>query len=238
MQRILGHKSEICVPGDADYCLVATDQNVWIAIHTFFPAFPIRRPGSIEPYAMTNRDMYWRRCKIQETLLIRQWHLSPLQSKHLGTSYSVLLIALSCPLVFSISLMVWNVFPFRGDFSLGKTRSHRGPNLGCRRAESPGCLLFHKKTARDVMQKQLHCCDEAANHQLLIAAAFWIIQIVSTEEHSSLMQNVMQIHCSTPQVAGKHKACGTNLALHLVLSILAPCFYPAAVPSSPLTVKE
>ena len=31
---------------------------------------------------------------------------------------------------------------------------------------------------------------------------------------------------------GKHKA------LHLVLSGLAPCFYPAAAPSSPLTVKE
>ena len=37
---------------------------------------------------------------------------------------------------------------------------------------------------------------------------------------------------------GKHKACGLNLALHLVLSGLAPCFYPVAVPSSRLTVKE
>ena len=42
-----------------------------------------------------------------------------------------------------------------------------------------------------------HCCDEAANHQLLIAAAFWIIWIVFTEECSSLTQNLMQIHCST-----------------------------------------
>ena len=32
-----------------------------------------------------------------------------------------------------------------------------------------------------MMHEQV-CCSEAANHQLPIAAAFWIIQIVSTEE--------------------------------------------------------
>ena len=37
---------------------------------------------------------------------------------------------------------------------------------------------------------------------------------------------------------GKHKARGLNPALHLVLSGLAPCFYPAAPLSSCLTVKE
>ena len=42
--------------------------------------------------------------------------------------------------------------------------------------------------------------DEAANHQLPIAVAFWIIQIVSVEECSSLMQNLMQIYCSTSSV--------------------------------------
>ena len=35
-----------------------------------------------------NRDIYWRRYNIQETLYIGQWHLSPLQSRHLGTSHS------------------------------------------------------------------------------------------------------------------------------------------------------
>ena len=43
-------------------------------------------------------------------------------------------------------------------------------------------------------------CDEAANHQFSIAAAFWIIWTVSMEECSSLMQNLMQIHCSTRSV--------------------------------------
>ena len=35
-----------------------------------------------------------------------------------------------------------------------------------------GDLMFCKKTAQDVMHLQAPCCDEAANHQLPIAAAF------------------------------------------------------------------
>ena len=45
------------------------------------------------------------------------------------------------------------------------------------------------------------CCrDEAANYQLSIAMAFRIIQIVSKEECAILMQNLMQICCSTHSV--------------------------------------
>ena len=47
------------------------------------------------------------------------------------------------------------------------------------------------------MHEWAHYCDKAANHQLPIAVAFWIIQIVSIEECPSLMQNLMQICCST-----------------------------------------
>ena len=43
-------------------------------------------------------------------------------------------------------------------------------------------------------------CDEAASCQLPVAAAFWIILIVSEEKCSSLTQNLMQIHCSTRSV--------------------------------------
>ena len=50
------------------------------------------------------------------------------------------------------------------------------------------------------MHKQLPSGDEAANHQLPIVAAFWIIWIVPMEECSSLMQNLRQIHCSTRSV--------------------------------------
>ena len=48
-----------------------------------------------------------------------------------------------------------------------------------------------------MMHKRVSCHDEAANHQLPIAAAFRIMSIVSAEECSSLAQNVMQTHCST-----------------------------------------
>ena len=45
-------------------------------------------PEGIQPFNMKNRDIYWRRYKIQETLYRRQRHLSPLQIRHLGTSHS------------------------------------------------------------------------------------------------------------------------------------------------------
>ena len=47
------------------------------------------------------------------------------------------------------------------------------------------------------MHEWVCCGDEAANHQLPIAADFWIIWIVSLEERSSLTQILMQICCST-----------------------------------------
>ena len=80
---------------------------------------------------------------------------------------------------------------------LGKVRSFRVPNLGYRGAEPPEWFdISPKNSAWDMMLEWVHCCDEAANHQLAIAVAFWIIWIVSVEK-SNLIQNVMQIHCST-----------------------------------------
>ena len=60
-----------------------------------------------------------------------------------------------------------------------------------------GDLMFLKKYSAWYVIRERTCCDEAANHQLPIAADFWVILIVSMEECSSLMQNLMQIHCST-----------------------------------------
>ena len=60
--------------------------------------------------------------------------------------------------------------------------------------------ISHKKTAWDVMHERARCLDGAANQQLPTAAAFWIIWMVSTEECSSLTQNLMQILCSTHSV--------------------------------------
>ena len=83
---------------------------------------------------------------------------------------------------------------------LGKARNHRAPNLGCSGAESPGWFDVLPKTAQDMMHERARCCDEAANHQLPTAAAFWIIQFVSSEERSSSMQHLIQICWSTCSV--------------------------------------
>ena len=89
-------------------------------------------PESIQPHTMKNRH-YWRRYKIQEILYVGQWCLSSLQNKHLGTSHSSPNHhQMPCARVFSwLSVMVWNLLLFKGDFGSGKTRGHRTPNMGC-----------------------------------------------------------------------------------------------------------
>ena len=151
---------------------------------------------------MKNRDTYWRRYKIQETLYIGQWCLSPLQSRHLGTSsnspnHHQLPHSIFLNLIDGLKSLL-----FQRWFSLGKVRSRKMLNLGCRGSESPGWFdVSLKNSTQDVMHEWAYehrpCRDEATSHQLPIAAVFWIIWIVSVEECSSLMQNSMQIHCST-----------------------------------------
>ena len=59
---------------------------------------------------------------------------------------------------------------------LRKARSLRVPNPGCSEAESPAWLdVLPKNSAWDMMHEWVCCRDEAANHQLPIAVAFWII---------------------------------------------------------------
>ena len=115
--------------------------------------------------------------KIQDTrnILRRQWCLSPLPTRHLGTSHS----SPNCyqfpesrwwSVISSLSMviLVW-----------GKVRSCRVPNQGCRAAESAGWFdVLPKNSAWDVRRDQARRGDKAARHQLPIAAAFWIVQIV------------------------------------------------------------
>ena len=115
--------------------------------------------------------------------------------------------------------MVWNLCPFKGYLVWGKARSHRVPNLGCRRAESLGWFdVSPNNSEGDVMYEWACCRDEAANHQSTIAVAFWIIQIVSVEECSSLMQNLRQIHCSACSVilnvVATQYTCSLNSVYH------------------------
>ena len=73
-----------------------------------------------------------------------------------------------------------------------------------------------KTSACNVMHEQVRCHDEAANHQLPTAVAFWIIQIIFTEEFSSLMQNWMQICCSNRSVILNVMATQYTCSLHCV----------------------
>ena len=125
----------------------------------------------------------------------------PFKAGTLGP-HTVLPIAINCPIVFSwISLKIWISSLSKVILVLRKARSHRTPNLGYREAESPGLFdVLQKNSAQHMMQEQVHCCDEAANHHLPIASAFWIIWIVYAEECSSLMQYLLQIRCSTHSV--------------------------------------
>ena len=153
-------------------------------------------PESIHPCTIKHRDIYWRRCKIQEMLYTGQWWLSSLQSRHLGTSHSSLSLHQLPHCIFLNPSSLSKVIVV-----LGKTRSCRVPNLGCSGTKSPGWSdVSQKNTAQDVMHEPACCHDEAANHQLPVAVAFWIIWLVSSEECSNLMQNLVQIHCSTHSV--------------------------------------
>ena len=116
----------------------------------------------------------------------------PFKAGTLGP-HTILPITISCPFIFSwISSPIWNLFPFKGDFNFGKRQKPRIWNLCCSGSESPQWFdVLPKISARDVMHEQAWC-HEAANHQLSIAVAFWIILIVSAEECSSLTQNLMQ----------------------------------------------
>ena len=158
-------------------------------------------PEGIQPCNMIYRDIYWRTCKIQDTLYTGQCHLNPFkvgtldltqfsQSPSAAPSYFP-----ECRWQYEISSLPKVILV------LGKAKSHRAPNLGLSVAESPGWFdVLPKNSAQDMMHEQAHCCDEAANHQLPIAEAFWIIWIVSAKECLSLMQHLMQIRASTHSV--------------------------------------
>ena len=125
-------------------------------------------------------------------MYIGQWRLSPLQSRLLRTS-EFSQSPSAAPLYFPESHHRSETSLSKVILVLGKARNLGAPNLCCRRAESTEWFdVLPKNSAWDVMHEQAHCHDEAANHQLPIAMAFWIIQIISTDECSSLMHNFIE----------------------------------------------
>ena len=70
--------------------------------------------------------------------------------------------------------MVWNLFPFKGDFSFGKSQKMQGI-WDVRGPSHLGDLMLCQNTLHEMWCISGHGRDEAANHQLPIAATFWII---------------------------------------------------------------
>ena len=103
---------------------------------------------------------------------------------------------------------------------LGKARSCRVPSMGCRAAESP--VWF------DILPKKLCMrCDAWAgvvswwNCQSPVAHSCNLLNypVVSAGECSSLMQNLLQIHCSTHSIilnaTATQYTCAVNGVYHL-----------------------
>ena len=89
--------------------------------------------------------------------------------------------SISCPVIFSwISLMVWYLFPFKGDFSFGKSQKSQGTKSGLKGGWVTWVIwCFAKSSAWDVMHERTHCWWWSCQSPVAIAAAFWIIWIVS-----------------------------------------------------------
>ena len=117
-------------------------------------------PEGVQSCNMKNRDIHWRRYKIQETLHIRQWCLSRLQSRHLGTSQFSQ--SPSSALSYFPESHWWSEISFLSKvISFGEARSLRAPNLGCRGAESPGWFDASQKNYMrcDAWVGVLSCCN-------------------------------------------------------------------------------
>ena len=104
-------------------------------------------PESIQPCNMKNRDIYWKRHMIQETLYIDNVTSVPFKVGTLGP-HTVLPVTISCPIVFSwISLAAWNLVPVKGDFSFKK------PEVAGHQIWAMGALSH----LSDLMFHQKHC---------------------------------------------------------------------------------
>ena len=122
-------------------------------------------PEGIQQRNMKNRDIYWRRYKIQETLCIGQLCLSPIQSRQLGTSHSSPNYHQLLHRIFLNFINGLKSIPFQRWFSFlekPEVAGHQIWALGG--AESPEWFDVSQKISRDMMHELALCHDEAANH--------------------------------------------------------------------------
>ena len=135
--------------------------------------------------------------KTQEALYMGKWHLIPLQSRHLGTSHSSPIHhQLPCDIFLNLTNGLKSL-PFQRWFYFWeKTEVARCQICAVAGLSHLADLMFLQRTLHSVLHECM-CCDKAASPQLPIAAAFWLMGRVSTEECSGLTQNLMQTHWSS-----------------------------------------
>ena len=102
--------------------------------------------------------------------------------------------------------MVWNIFPFKGDFSFGKSQKSRTPNLGCRGAESPQWFDVSPKkpcTRRDAWAGALSwwSCQSPAAHRcgllhLLNSFCKWMFKLNTKFDADSLLYSLSHFECN------------------------------------------
>ena len=155
---------------------------------------------NVSSHVIWKRAIYWRRNKTQEILDIGQWHLSPFQSRHLGTSHSSpSRHELPCDSFLDLNHGLKSL-PFQRWFYFWeKTEVARCQICAVEGLSHLADLMFLQGTLYSVLHECM-CCDKAASPQLPIPAAFWLMGIVSTEECSSLMQTLMQTRWSSCSV--------------------------------------
>ena len=149
---------------------------------------------------MKNRDIYWRRYRKHCT----QNNDASVPFK-VGTlrPHTVLSIAISCPVVFSlISLTVWNLFPFKVDFSFGKSQKLQGTNSGLYGGWVIWviwCFTKNLCTRHDAWVGALSwwSCQSPVAHSCCLLNH---PNSFCREEYSSLTWNSMKIHCSIHSV--------------------------------------
>ena len=104
------------------------ETSIFFAFWKQKPSKYTRSVQKIPSHVLWKIDIYWRRHKkhcTQDNVVS-----VPFKVGTLGP-HTVLPIAISCPVVFSwISSMVWNLFPFKGDFSFGKSQKSQGAKSG------------------------------------------------------------------------------------------------------------
>ena len=102
---------------------------------------------------------------------------------------------------------------------LAKAKSHRAPNLGCRGAESPGWFdVSPKNSTQDMMHEQECCGDEAANHQVPIAVAFWIMH----NFHRKMFKLNTKFHADSLLYLLSHFECDSHTVHMLSQKCLPP----------------